>query len=250
MSGLIGFLLIAALLWVAMYRKNNNSGADLSSVAKSNPESDSLSGNDLITEVNKANVDALYLDVLTKGISIHPRESGARHEGCGSIYAVLAENRIDSSGLIRSIKQLLTNPLESEDDGFVEAALYFLDFFEEPSEHLDILLSLVVNIHHTSHEDIVGTLQHLGDEKSIPFLKEAIDIKPELKHLEYDDYGAYYKKCLWALTAIGSDEAKYVISGFASSAIPELKKEAIYRLSKFDSCSEFSRKQRQDAGRS
>ena len=60
---------------------------------------------------------------------------------------------------------------------------------------------------HDEHEDIIGYLQDYPDPASVPYLKRAIALKPALAYLDYDDYGAYYKKCLWALQAIGTDEA-------------------------------------------
>ena len=75
-------------------------------------------------------------------------------------------------------------------------------------------------------------LQDCRDPSSVPILKKAILLKPRLEYLEYDDYGSYYKKCLWALQDIGTDEAILVIRDFANSEDSALKEHAEYRLSK------------------
>ena len=85
---------------------------------------------------------------------------------------------------------------------------------------------------HFEHEDIIGCLQDFADPYAVPFLREAVLMKPCLSYLEYDDYGAYYKKCFWALNAIGTDDAITTIEEFASSNDSVVKREALYRLSK------------------
>lgn len=83
---------------------------------------------------------------------------------------------------------------------------------------------------HVEHEDIIRYLQDNPDRRSIPYLKEAIALKPSLDYLEYDDYGAYYKKCLWELQSIGTPESIALIEECSRSEIPELKEQALYRL--------------------
>lgn len=83
---------------------------------------------------------------------------------------------------------------------------------------------------HDEHEDIIGYLQDYPDPASVPYLKRAIALKPALAYLDYDDYGAYYKKCLWALQAIGTDEALAVIRACALSDDEALRTQALHRL--------------------
>jgi len=85
---------------------------------------------------------------------------------------------------------------------------------------------------HLDHEDLIRSLQDAADPYSIPFLKQAVLLKPHLKYLDYDDYGSYYKKCFWALRAIGTPEAIAVIREFATSEDAAAKEQALYRLSK------------------
>ena len=83
---------------------------------------------------------------------------------------------------------------------------------------------------HFEHEDIILFLEFNPDPRSVPHIREAIDLKPKLEYLAYDDYGAYYKKCLWALQKIGTSEALQVIKDSTASPIPELRVHAEYRL--------------------
>jgi hypothetical protein len=85
---------------------------------------------------------------------------------------------------------------------------------------------------HEEHEEIIGHLQDFADPYSVPFLREAVLMKPRLVYLEYDDYAAYYKKCFWALSAIGTNEAIAIVGEFATSNDLVIKREALYRLSK------------------
>jgi hypothetical protein len=83
---------------------------------------------------------------------------------------------------------------------------------------------------HEDHEEIVRLLQDFPENESVPYLAEAIRRKPDLRYLAYDDYGAYYKKCLWALRAIGTSEAIARIMECARSDEEPLREEARHRL--------------------
>ncbi|MEB2185703.1 hypothetical protein VDS18_07280 [Xanthomonas campestris pv. campestris] len=100
---------------------------------------------------------------------------------------------------------------------------------------LDYWHNLLLQDWHQEHEELISDLQMKADPSSIPYLTAAIGLKPLLGYLAYDDYGAYYKKCLWALQAIGTDEAIEVIRSCTSSSDPALNNEASYRLSRLGS---------------
>ena len=92
--------------------------------------------------------------------------------------------------------------------------------------------SLLIDPSGYEHEAIIRFLQDNPDGRSVPYIRTAILLKPQLDYLAYDDYGSYYKKCLWALQTISTPEAIELIKECASSDIPELREQAIYRLSK------------------
>jgi hypothetical protein len=90
----------------------------------------------------------------------------------------------------------------------------------------------MLRVDHQDHEELIRFLQDSASPTSVGPLRTAILLKPQLHYLDYDDYGSYYKKCLWALQAIGSPEAIEAIEEFATSEIAVLRKQASYRLSR------------------
>ena len=85
---------------------------------------------------------------------------------------------------------------------------------------------------HVEHEDILRNLQSHPDPCFIPYVERAIRLKPSLSYLDYDDYGAFYKKCLWVLQAIGTPDAIAVVRVCAASQVPELAQQAQHRLTR------------------
>ena len=85
---------------------------------------------------------------------------------------------------------------------------------------------------HIEHEGILRKLQSHPDPRFIPYVEGAIRLKPSLPYLEYDDYGAFYKKCLWVLQAIGTPDAIAVIRAYSASEVPELAQQAQHRLAR------------------
>jgi hypothetical protein len=75
---------------------------------------------------------------------------------------------------------------------------------DETREKVVAWCERLVRQDHFDHEQIIRALQDAADPYSIPFLREAVRLKPRLSYLDYDDYGSYYKKCFWALRAIGT----------------------------------------------
>ena len=91
---------------------------------------------------------------------------------------------------------------------------------------------LLIETWHHSHEEIIRYLQNNPSDSSIEAIRLAILLKPQLKYLHYDDYGAYYKKCFWALAVNPNPNAIDVIRDFLDSDNEALRKQAIYRLGK------------------
>lgn len=125
---------------------------------------------------------------------------------------------------------LLDEAIASRNSDDVSAALLVGAVFGRNRDWLNPLRSLLSQEWHHSHEEIVRELQDQPENESVPYLKNAIALKPNLHHLDYDDYGAFYKKCLWALRAIGTPEAIAAIEECAKSDNKILQKEARYRL--------------------
>jgi len=99
---------------------------------------------------------------------------------------------------------------------------------------ITLLCHKLIKIDHFDHEEIIRDLQLAKEPMVIPFIQKAIELKPQLSYLDYDDYGAFYKKCLWALKDIGTSEAIELIKKYTNSKDKALKKEAIYRMKKIN----------------
>lgn len=96
--------------------------------------------------------------------------------------------------------------------------------------YLDAERRRLLNTDHEEHEEILRLVQDYPENDSVPFLRGAIELKPQLGYLKYDDYGAFYKKCLWALQDIGTSDALALISECAKSDDEALHAQAEYRL--------------------
>ena len=99
---------------------------------------------------------------------------------------------------------------------------------------ITLLCHKLIKIDHFEHEEIIRELQLAKEPMAIPFIQKAIEVKPQLSYLDYDDYGAFYKKCLWALKDIGTSEAIKLIEEYTNSKDEALKKEAVYRMEKIN----------------
>lgn len=91
---------------------------------------------------------------------------------------------------------------------------------------------LVTQTWHNCHEYMIRYLQEHPSEASVAALGKAIALKPSLDYLDYDDYGAYYKRCMWALAVNPSPDAIEVIKECARSNDDALREQAVYRLRK------------------
>ena len=91
---------------------------------------------------------------------------------------------------------------------------------------------MLVETWHCSHEHLIRYLQDHPSSSSIEPLRKAIELKPQLEYLSYDDYGAYYKKCLWALAVDPSPLAIEEIRKYTESDDEILQEQARYRLEK------------------
>ncbi|MCG8602029.1 MAG: hypothetical protein MI807_17940 [Verrucomicrobiales bacterium] len=148
---------------------------------------------------------------------------------------------IETNEFSAEVLKLISQAHKNCDGRLVEAALTLGFHYGFPDGLLEEVHRLIPLKWHSRHEDLIGLLQEWRKPESVPAVSEAIELKPHLDYLEYDDYGAYYKKCLWSLVAIGTEDAKAVIEAKSQSEIPELREEAVYRLSKFDEDADWSR---------
>lgn len=76
-----------------------------------------------------------------------------------------------------------------------------------------------------NNEDVVELLERLRAEAAVPCLAETLNWTPD-----WDEYRNLGVKCIWALAAIGTEEARHVIASQLQSAFPKLREAAVAAL--------------------
>lgn len=148
-------------------------------------------------------------------------------EGCLEWAEKFLDGEFDDTRLHHFLLAELQDFQDAEHSERVEFALSYLrEVFElggiSREDWLTVLWSLAGNPNHSRHEDVVHYLQWSPVPESIKAVATAIALKPSLGYLAYDDYGAFYRQCLFALEAIGTPEAENLIREYAKSKNSEL----------------------------
>lgn len=138
--------------------------------------------------------------------------------------------RVDESSIPEQVRRSLVEATASKDGDAVEAALTLGFLFAMPENIVDLVHGIILEQWHSRHEDMIRILQDAADPRSVEVLRQALQLKPKLGYLDFDDYGSYYKKCLWALQSIGDEDATDVIRACAESQDDALRSQALYRL--------------------
>lgn len=137
--------------------------------------------------------------------------------------------------LAEASNTLLRQAIETANPAYLDNTLALAERFvwpKFPDSRLAVYRELLVLDWHCLHEDMISYLQQHPAAENIPVLLRAIALKPRLGYLDYDDYGAYYKRCLWALQVIPDRGAYAAIQACTTADDPELRAAAHYRLSR------------------
>ncbi len=81
-------------------------------------------------------------------------------------------------------------------------------------EYVHLLIALLEADWHFRHEDVARELQRLRDPLAISSLRRVAERK--FDYLEYNDSQALARKCTWALSDIGTNEARVALEEIAS----------------------------------
>ena len=130
--------------------------------------------------------------------------------------------------------QIMQQALDDRSSDDVDFALGILFRFWPTADCVPLLCELLVADFHHRHEDIIDTLNSPAEVYSVPFLRQAILLKPRLAYLAYDDYGTFYMKCFSALRGIATPEAVAVVREFTTSEDLVARKESLYWLSRIE----------------
>ncbi len=132
---------------------------------------------------------------------------------------------------LAEVERLYAAAITSRSATDLEYAVY-LDAQLDTPDRTSLFTSLVTQPWHSSHEYMIRYLQEHPSTDSVDALRKAIALKPALEYLDYDDSGAYYKKCIWALAVNPNPSAIEVIRDCTMAEDPALREQATYRLRK------------------
>lgn len=138
---------------------------------------------------------------------------------------------VNTPECLAALEHRLAEAITTEDAELLDTVLT-LDSQLDTPDRTALFESLLDQTWHYFHEHMIRYLQDHPSPTSVQPLRRAVELKPRLEYLEYDDYGAYYKKCFWALAVNPDPRAVDVIREFATSDDDVLREQAQYRLNK------------------
>ena len=138
---------------------------------------------------------------------------------------------VNTPECLAELDRRLAEAISNEDADSLEVVLALDSQLDTPNR-TSVFETLLDQTWHFSHEYMIRYLQDHASATSVEPLRRAVELKPQLEYLEYDDYGAYYKKCFWALAVNPDPRAIDVIREFANSGDEVLREQARYRLNK------------------
>ena len=133
---------------------------------------------------------------------------------------------------IEFIKKEVRDSLKTKDKDEIERAILLIWLYPDIEQLIDELNILLLEPNHYSHQLVTKTIQDIGNSKSTPFIKKALE-----SGFDYLDYTCSESEVIakWfshALYSIGTQEAIDIIKEFSKSADEGISKEMNYRLQK------------------
>lgn len=133
---------------------------------------------------------------------------------------------------VKFIKKEIKTSIKTKNEENIERAISLIWFARNYEEFIDELNILLLEPNHRNHQLITKTIQDLGNPKSIPFIKKALETN--FDYLEYtcSNSDVIAKWFSWALFSIGTENAINVIKEYTKSEDDGIRDEMIYRLNK------------------
>jgi hypothetical protein len=126
------------------------------------------------------------------------------------------------------VPRSLEDALVSKDRDDVEAVMLLGAIFGFSKDSAGVLCKLLLEEWHISHEDIASTLQLLKDPGTVDCLYRGAFLR--LPYFDFDKFYSLAVKCIYALWAIGTDEAKEKLSLLSQSDNKVIARNARMRL--------------------
>lgn len=133
---------------------------------------------------------------------------------------------------IEFIKRELKQSIETKNIENIERSICLIWVYENHEQFIDQLNVLLVERNHKSHQAVTKAIQNLGNPKSLPFIKKAIESNFDYLEYTFSDSGVIAKWFSWALFSIGTEEAINLIKEYTKSEDEGIRNEMVYRLSK------------------
>jgi hypothetical protein len=127
-----------------------------------------------------------------------------------------------------TIRKDLASAVALCDSRALEDAVYAAFEADLPPELAEVFAQVLLLPWHFRHEDIATALQRMKDPRTVPALFAAASAKHA--YLAYDETCSLARRCLAALSAIGTDEARARVAALASGGDAIVAKFAQRRL--------------------
>lgn len=129
------------------------------------------------------------------------------------------------------IEQGLDASFRSKSATDVEQYIYLIFKFEVyKKEYVDILNNLLISEWHYQHENIVILLEKISSLSSIPYLYNAIDLRPQ--YLTCNNSHSFEIKCVRAIYYIGKEKAIPYLKELCNNKIFDVRETAKRQITK------------------
>lgn len=158
-------------------------------------------------------------DLLIKRLILEPQRYGLnepeaikRNNDLNFCKAFFKKEKVDT-GLI---KELLIDSISTQNETELDLLLMFLEHFSVVEDFNTVIAELLIQPWHHLHDRIAGILEFHPSEDIVEYLYKGALYN--CANLEYEsDYCGFNRKCLYALSKIGTKEAIHYIKEVANS---------------------------------
>jgi len=133
---------------------------------------------------------------------------------------------------VKFIKKEIKTSIKTKNEENIGRAISLIWFARNYEEFIDELNILLLEPNHRNHQLITKTIQDLGNPKSVPFIKKALETNFDYLAYTCSDSDVIAKWFSWALFSIGTANAINVIKEYTKSEDYGIRNEMIYRLNK------------------
>lgn len=118
----------------------------------------------------------------------------------------------------------------SDEEDWLPFERYVVAAMRRPHPSMTDVLSRVLlrHLEEVNNDDIVDVLGTIGDPAAVPALADALIWEPW-----WDEFRHIAKKATWALSQVGTEEARLILQGAAETGDEWVREAAAYELGRF-----------------